>query len=210
MKQNHDRRPEMLQFIQPCMEERFQETCKKMQTEIEKNGHAIWKELKDTISELLLYVDKMQKQHKKGEIKYFGCCFLRSGLYLGRPEFYIYAMDKGFYLDEQETGIYYCPKFLQEPYSEDLNYLHKKATEKFMRIQNYEMFDINEKYAEFYYSIMYKMMENVSELVVETIAKSGILIVDDFKIIYGEYMDSATVLYTKERNEDEILSDRNG
>lgn len=207
MKQNHDRRPEMLQFLQPYMEEKFQESCEQIQVEIEKNGHAIWDELKEKISELLLYVNDMQKQHKKGEIKYFVCSFLRSGIYLGRLEFYIQVMDEGFYLDEQEAGIYYCPHFLQRPYLEDLDYLHKKAAEKFVRIQNYELFYINEKYTEFYYAIMYKMMESVSGLIMEMIEKSDVLIADDFKIIYGEYMDSATALYTKVGNGGEILFD---
>lgn len=210
MEQENDRRPEMLQFMRPYMEVRFKETCRQIQIEIEKNGHTIWDELKETINKLLLYVDDMQKKHKKNEIKYFVCSFLRSDHYLGKLELYIQAMDEGFYLDEQETEIYYCPHFLQEAYLEDLNYLHKKTAEKFMRIQNYELLDINEEYIGFYYSVMYKMMESVSGLIMETIMGSSILIADGFKIIYGEYMDNATVLYTKERDEDEILSDRNG
>lgn len=197
MEQVNDRRPEMLQFLQPYMEERFKETCEKIQIEIEKNGHAIWNELNEAIDELLLHVDEVQKQHKKGEIKYFVCSFLRYSLYLGRPEFYIHTMDEEFYLDEQETGIYYCPQFLQKPYLEDLDYLYKKVAEKYMRIQNCEILDIGEEYIEFYYSIMYKMMESVSELIIETIEKRGIPIADHFRIIYGEYMESAEVLYTK-------------
>ena len=210
MKQENDRRPEILQFLQPYMEEQFQESCRKIQIEIEKNGHAIWDELKEILSELFLHVNNMQKQHEKGEIKYFVCSFLRYSLHLGRLEFYIHIMDEGFYLDEQEAGIYYCPKFLQEAYLGDLDYLHKKAEEKFMRIQDYEQFDINEEYIESYYSIMYKMMESVSGLIMEEIAESGILIADEFKIIYGEYMGNATVLYAKGEYGDEILSDRNG
>lgn len=210
MEQENNRRLEILQFLQPYMEERFKESCRQMQIEIEKNGHAIWNELQETISKLLLYIDDMQKDHKKNEIKYFVCSFFRYSIYLGRLEFYIHAMDEGFYLDEQETGIYYCPQFLQTPYLEDINYLHKKTAEKFMRIQEYELLNVNEEYIEFYYSIMYKMLENVSGLIMETIEKSSILISDDFKIIYGEYMDNATILYTKKRDENEIFSDRNG
>ena len=66
-----------------------------------------------------------------------------------------------------------------------------------MRIQAHELFDVNEEYIKFYYSVMYKMLGSVSELIMETIEKSGILIADDLKIIYGEYMDKATILYTK-------------
>lgn len=192
MKQYHDRRPEMLQFVQPYMEERFQESCRHIQIEIEKNGHAIWDELKEKINELL--------SHKNGEIKYFVCSFLRCSLYLERLEFYIHVMDEGFYLDEQETGIYYCPEFLQESYLEDLNYLYKKVAGKFMQIQNYELFDIKEEYTEYYYSFMYYMMKSVSGLIIEVIAESGSLIADVLKIIYGEYMGNATVLYTNGSN----------
>ncbi|MBD5393453.1 MAG: hypothetical protein HDR71_04120 [Lachnospiraceae bacterium] len=202
MKQYCDRRPEMLQFLQPHMEETFKESCRQIQTEIEKNGHAIWDELKEKIYELL--------HHKNGEIKYFVCSFLRYSLYCERLEFYIHVMDEGFYLDEQEIGIYYCPQFLQESYLEDLNYLYKKATEKFMQIQKYELFDIKEEYTKYYYSIMHKMMESVSGLIMEVIAESCIPIADEFKIIYGEYMGNATILYTKGECGDEVLSDRNG
>lgn len=210
MEQENDRRPEILHFLQPYMEERFKESCSRIQEEIEKNGQTIWDELEKTINQLLFHVDAMQKDHKKNEIKYFVCSLLRYSLYFERPEFYIHAMDEGFYLDEQEAGIYYCPQFLQKSYLEDINYLHKKAAEKFIQLQNYELFDVNETYIKFYYSIIYKMMESVSELIMETVVKSGIFIADDLKIIYGEYMDNATVLYTKESGGNEILFDRNG
>ena len=41
----------------------------------------------------------------------------------------------------------------------------------------------------------------------EVIVESGVGITDDFKIIYGEYMDRAIVLGTKEKYEREIFSD---
>lgn len=197
MKQPNDRISEILLFIQPYMEERFQESCRQMQIDIEKNGHAIWRDLQGEMNKLLSYIDKMQKDHMKNKIKYLVCSFSRYSHYLGKLDFYINAQDEGFYLDEQKTGTYYCPQFLQKPYSEDINYLHMKVAEKFMRIQAQELFDVNEEYIKFYYSVMYKMLGSVSELIMETIEKSGILIADDLKIIYGEYMDKATILYTK-------------
>ena len=202
MKQYYDRRPEMLEFLQPHMEERIKESCRQIQIEIEKNGHVIWNELKEKIKELLY--------QKNSEIKYFVCSFLRYSLYLDRLEFYLHVMDEGFYLDEQEMGIYYCPQFLQELYLADLDYLYKKAAGKFMQIQKYELFDIKEEYTKYYYSVMYKMMESVSGLIMEVIEESGIPIADEFKIIYGEYMGNATILYTKGECGDEVFSDRTG
>ena len=64
-----------------------------------------------------------------------------------------------------------------------------------MRIQNYELQDINEAYAQYYSSIMFRMLESLGGLIMKTITESGVCIADDLKILYGQYMDKAAVVY---------------
>ena len=104
-------------------------------------------------------------------------------------------LDDSFYLDEQETATYYYPDFLQEKYVEDLNVLQKKAGEKFVRLQNYERIDIKREYSGFYQSILFRMIESLTEVILELITDYEVLAKEDFKIIFGEYMDSAKVLH---------------
>ena len=201
---------EVFHFLQPYMEECFQESCQFIQTELEIHANGIWKDFGGFINGILDSVVYMQRQDKKGDIQYLSFSFLRYGIYLDRLELRMDVLDDGFYLDEREAAGYYCPIFLQDRYLRDLTYLYQKAEEKFIRMQEYELVKIKNKYTGFYKSILLKIVESLSELIVEEVEKSGVYITDDFKIIYGEYMDSATVVYAKEKSQDEIFSNRNG
>ena len=56
----------------------------------------------------------------------------------------------------------------------------------------------------FYFSIIYRIMESLSELIMQTVLDSGISVADDFKVIFGEYMDQAVILNTGEKKDNEI------
>ena len=201
------REDEIFQFLQPYMQECIKASCQSVQIEMEILGNEIWDELKNVICKILDNVTKMQKQHKKKDIKYFVFSFMRYGIYLNKFELRIDALDESFYLDEQESAGYYSLDFLQNKYLEDYNYLCKKTKEKFIRLQNYELIGIKKWYADFYNSIIFQVIKSLTELIMEVIVESGVGITDDFKIIYGEYMDRAIVLGTKEKYEREIFSD---
>lgn len=195
MEQIVERKKDIIQWIQPYIEEHFSDSCKMIQEELEAHGDMIWNELRGIICEILTHVDELQKQYNKDEIKYFVFSLLNCSIYLGRIEFRIDALDDSFYLDEQEAAGYYCPRFLQDKYREGLDYFYQEVTEKFVRIQNYELQDINEVYAQYYSSIMFRMLESLGSLIMKTIIESGVCIAEDLKILYGQYMDKAAVVY---------------
>lgn len=195
MEQASDRRELIAQFLQPYMEECFRKSCSLIQTELDCNASKIWGELRNKINECLNYAYIMQQQQKKGRLQYLVFSFLQCGVYFERLELRIELLDDGFYLDEEEAAVYYCPYFLQERYEDDLNFLQKKAGEKFVRLQNYERMDIKRAYASFYQSISFRMIESVTEIILELITDYKILAEEDFKIIFGEYMGNAIALY---------------
>lgn len=209
MEQATDRRDQILQYLQPHMEECFQRSCNLLQAEIKHHANVIWERLRNCIYECLKQADILQKQQKKGKLQYLVFSFMQYGIYLDNLEIRVDALDDSFYLDEQESEEYYHPAFLQERYIEDLDYLQKKAGEKYIRLQNYERMDIKKEYVHYYQSILFRMIESLTPMIMESIADSGVLMADGFKIIFGEYMDNAIVLYG-EKYEDEIFSDRNG
>lgn len=115
--------------------------------------------------------------------------------------------DNGFYLDNREAARSYHPAFLQERYSDDLFRLYKEVSRKFVRLQSHELFWIKERYTHCYEAVVYRMIENLAGLIMRKVEESSVSVTDDFKIIYGEFMDKAVVLYAKEKKENEILSD---
>ena len=198
MKQTIDRRNQIFEYLQPHMEDCFQTSCRLIQTEIEHYANEIWAGLRNCICECLKRADMLQKQQQKGKLQYLVFSFMQYGIYLDTLEMRIDALDDSFYLDEKESAEYYHPAFLQERYIEDLNFLQKKAGEKFIRLQNHERMDIKKEYAHFFQSILFRMLESLTAVIMESIADSGVLMADGFKIVFGEYMDNAIILYEGE------------
>ncbi|MBD5546492.1 MAG: hypothetical protein HDQ97_03720 [Lachnospiraceae bacterium] len=195
--EENNRRIAIIQYFQDYMEECFQHSCRLFQTNLEKHGNRIWDDLKDAINKILQVASQAQKQGQKGDIQYLAFSFLRSSLYVDRMELRIEVLDDGFYLDRQETAGDYCITFLRERFLGDLSLLYRKVKEKFIRFQNYELSVIKMQYSSYYDALAYRMIENLRELIVQEVLKSGISITDNFKIIYGEFMDKAVVVYEK-------------
>lgn len=200
---------ELVPVLQSDMEECIKKSCQLIETEIQDNAYKIWEQLQNVIYGLLERVEMLQKQNKKGDMQYLVFSFLRYGVVMDKLEIRIDALDNIFYLDMQECAEYYAPMFLQERYAEDISLLYENASKRFIRLQNYEFVKVKEKYAEFYKVIISEMLKSLIELIVEMVVDSNVNISNQFKILYGEYMDKATVLYTKEKERNEVFSNRN-
>ena len=139
MKQKFDRREEILQWLRPYMEERFRESCQKIQKKLEDMGNVMWGELRGRIQEVLQRTADMQRQGQKGKIAYVVCSFLQCSIDFNRLLLRIETLEEELYLDNQEAAGYYCPQLLQDHYQEDLEFLYQKAYGEFVRVQDYEL-----------------------------------------------------------------------
>ncbi len=206
MEKIHQQRPEIIQFLQNNMEELFQNSCEKIQTELNINAEKIWNDFQSPINKCLNKAKELQHQNQKGSIQYLVFSIMQYGLCFDRIELRIDTLDDGFYLDMQEASAHYYADFLQDFFRKDLAYLYKKASEQFVRIQHYEQVQIKKKYAEYYYSLLFHMVKELIDLVYENVLDSGIPITDRFKIIFGEYMDNAVILHDEEADNEILLN----
>lgn len=193
-----DRGEDILLYLQPYMEGCFQNSCQILQKDIEKQGMEVWNQLKNAVHEVLQLSKKAQNGNQKGAIQYLVFSFLKSGVYMDKLMVYIECLDDGFYLDQQETAKMFEFFFLQKQYMEDISFLHKKVKEKFIRLKNYELMEIRLEYAYFYSSLIYEMMKNLSDLLMQEIEKSKVNMTDKFRILYGEYIETVAVVCSKE------------
>ena len=198
MERQNDRRDTMISAIQDCMEETFLESCGQIQTELNEKGETVWGELKTALRDVLNQAGKAKEKDDKGDIHYLAFSFLKSGIYLGHLEWYINALDDGFYLDETDTAGYYIPGFLNKSYTRDLEEIRKALGKEFVRIQNFEWDRIKEVYAGYYDALMFRMVESLKEMIAEEMADSGIT-GDGCRLIYGEYMDKAEIICEVQR-----------
>lgn len=204
-----DRSKEIIEYLQSYMKEYFHHSCQGFQCEIEQQGDQIWQELKRTVDEVLEQTICMQKQGQKADIGYLVFSFLRSSMFQENLEIRVETLDDSFYLDMQESAAYYRPSFLQKRYQEDIARLCQQVEKKFVRAQANEMFLVKEQYISYYESFLYQMIESLAGLIMKEVIGSSIRVTDDFRIIYGEFMDKASVICTKE-NSNEIFSHGSG
>ena len=127
-------------------------------------------------------------------IPYLLFTFMQYSTWINRLELCISVLDDGFYLDEEDVKQYYVPDFLQGRYLEDIEYFYAKARESMVRLQDYELQEINIYYSDFYNSILYKLVSTMKDEIIELVMDSGISVTDRFMIIYGEYMGEGTIL----------------
>ena len=193
-----NREEDILLYLQPYMEERFQSACQILQKDIEKQGADIWEQLKNAVHEVLQLSREAQNRQQKGAIQYLVFSFLKSGIYMDKLLLHLECLDDGFYLEQQEASIIFELSFLQKQFMEDLTFLHNMIQRKFIRLKKYELMEIGMKYADFYHSLIFKMTNSLLSLLMQEIEKSNISVTDQFKILYGEYLENAAVVYSKE------------
>ena len=107
------------------------------------------------------------------------------------------------------TLHWYKRDFLQEIYREDIAFLKQKAAHRFIRIQSHELAETKQNWGNFYNAVLFRMTEALAGMIWQEVAESGVRITERFKILYGGYMDLATVVYGKEYA-DGILPDGRG
>ncbi len=191
----------IIRMLQPHMDECFDISCRMIMKVLEKDAPLIWRELKGIIRRSLEKASVLHEQGKKGRVQYIFFCFMRHGAYVNRLGLYILPMDSGFYLDEEEASENYEPEFLTRRYLEDLEQLYKKASEKYVRMQEYEKVEIKLWYADYYNSFLDGMLESQTPLICKVAEESGICDMNKLVIAYGDYMDRVRVLYKAEEKE---------
>ena len=77
-------------------------------------------------------------------------------------------------------------------------FLHQKVSEKFIRVQNYELDEVSKVYSEYYNVLMYRIMKSIGSLIMRTVSESGVRVSDSLRIMYGEYMGSVAVIHVSD------------
>ena len=195
MEKVQPQRTELYTYLYTYMEELFQDSCRAVQTILDIDSGKIWKNFQAAVRECLEKTRIFQQQKQKGILHYLAFSPMQYAPFLDRLELRIDALDDGFYLDTQEASVHYHADFLQDRFQEDLAFLYEKAAEKFIRIQHFEQVQIRQNYAEYYDALLFQMIKALTGLILETVEESEVHAAGSLRIICGDYMDHAVILY---------------
>ena len=189
--QPYNREQAILEKMKPFMDEGFANSGQELQQEFEKRGYLDWERLETILNKLLLQGKQLQEEQKKGKIQFVVFSYLQGEALENRIEIKIDLFDEGFYLDMEECTGYFRPEIMQAQYIQDIKKLHKETEKNFIRLQIYELQEIEKSYATRYRYICGLMLKSMADLIMEVLSKSDIMLAEDIRLIYGAYMDKA-------------------
>lgn len=189
-----NREKEILEYITPLFEKRYFDSCELIQKKFDRSEKItlnILKKFEDIFKKITL----LQKEYNKGEIKYLYISYLRSSLLTKSYDFRIDFYDRNLYLDENPTYIYLSLDFIFYYYNDDILYFIEKLRKNFIRLQQYEIELIEEKYAFYYYKICAKFFFDLIKEIFHISNFCDMKKEKEIKVIFGEYMDRGILIY---------------
>lgn len=146
------------------------------------------------------YMDVVAKEQQESRIKtlhYLSIQPLRVGIRMNKLMFRVQVMEDTFYLGKRDIVEYYYPDAFQKRYNDNAAQLYQETRKKMIRMQPYEWSEVRNQYAKKYITWVYLMIQDSVPFIVECLEKSNVKISEDFKILFGEYMDRAVLLYPR-------------
>lgn len=173
----------------------FLQTCKKIEANQEEYSHEMNLEVIESIRAVIDQVCHLQKDRKKGKIKYILFSHLHSGLLLQQKQIRIDMMDERFYLDSAETAVYLDFSGVYQYFEEDIQRIKREVIKSVPRMREYEVDIIRYVYAGYYHRIAKQYLTNLLEGINLLTLCSDIKMESAVYVLFGEYMGEADELF---------------
>lgn len=194
-KERADRRKDITEFYNPRIEELFFKNCIELQKLYYLETWPIYCQIEKVFLKLFKQIQDMQSVGVMGSVKYVVISSLRRGRRIEDWLFRIEAMDKMSYLSNDTAVEYYQPLFMIPTIVNDLSVLLKMGTGKFPRLNSNEKDTIAELCLTWFETAVIKLFREIMDKLFSDGNLSGLVIGENARIIYGDYMDGGIVLY---------------
>lgn len=187
-----DRINQLNEIAQVCLKQRYIESMKSINKFYFAHKDEIWKQYEQKLREGL---EECEKQDKK--VQYIVVSLLDSSLLTKSYDIQITFFDERTYLEEDPVCRYWCPDFLFKSVDEDMAYFRKKASQKVIRLKEYETDDIRKNYVLCYYCQVFILIQNMTSEVIERLCENHSCISECIQVLFGRYMDKPILIYQK-------------
>ncbi len=153
------------------------------------------KELMETFERLCDKCISLQNSNLKGNIKYIYFSFLRTSFCEGRGEFRIDAYDENWFLDKSECYINMNFDFVYKSLLEFMDELKKERKKYGSDLNDMDIEEIILDEADKYLMLVIEFLKDRINQFIQAKSYSEMKKREDIKIIAGEYMDEAEIIY---------------
>ena len=188
------RMEQVLETASAPVENQIQSAYAELQAYYDVNREDIDRRFMDLFQQLFS-MGVTAQQNGKGAISYLAVSHLYSSLITGTGEFILALYDDRLYFDDDPINIYWSPVFLWEQFNRDMEEIERALKGRLTRLKKYELDAVKTEYAERFFEIGHKMFADYTVLIISMMENSSLKITPGFAVIYGGYLDTATVLW---------------
>ena len=175
---------------------RLKESTQALDESFISNQQSIAEDFTKHLNYLCIAANSQQHSSTKSPIAYLHIGFLRSSFITETYDFRIAMYDENFWLDQEETAIYWT---FNAPFiyvQQDIDALHNTLSWTHS-VSEFEMQALKYQYAQSYLPIARQMIER---LIIKALDKSGIWqlkLSDAFSVVFGGHMEDGITIYTR-------------
>ncbi|OOM07384.1 hypothetical protein [Clostridium saccharobutylicum] len=156
---------------------------------------AIEEKLISTFEEVCNKAVQLQEKRLKGEIKYVYISLLRTSILENKGEYRIDLYDENWFLDKQETSVNIDLNFVYVPLFDFINELKEKKHEYGRTITDMDIESIVLREILKFHILVVEFLRDIVKKFITVPSYENMKKSSDIKILAGEYMDEAEIIY---------------
>ena len=183
------RAEQFVEVAEKYFEVRFKESQEKIYRDFEERRTEVYQNFVNVIYEGIAQCQLMSKK-----VKYIIISILESSTMTKSYDLQVAFYDEKIYADDTPVYIYWKPMLAFSKLEEDMTFFKLKVSEKEVRVKDYEMDIIREKYLiNHYFFVLLFLLQTVPDLFANDKQCSSIK--DDFQVMFGRYMEKTVLIY---------------
>lgn len=184
-----NRAEQYVQVAEKYFGTRFKESQETIHKDFAARRTEVYQNFVDVVHEGIVHCRQMKKS-----VKYIIISILDSSILTKSYDLQVAFYGEKIYADDMPVCVYWKPMLAFSKLEEDMIFFKQKVSEKEVRIKDYEMDIIRDKYLiNHYFFILLFLLQVVPDLFERDVQLSNIK--DDVQVMFGRYMEKPILIY---------------
>lgn len=190
-----ERMEQMASLATDILREELVNDVKEIMSSLEQKTQQIVAEIASAVETALREAEHRQIAREKRAASYISFSFLQSYLLLDRFAFRVDAWDERFMLDDRDASSEWDFRTLVSCSGPDMNAVAKKVRETMIRVQDYELKELERAYRVNYFALAVEVLRAALPFSVDQVKRDSAELSPEIQFTVGPYMEQQQPIY---------------
>ena len=181
--------------------DRFEESCRHIQVDLEQHGTQFADETAAVFEELFESVVCLQSEEKKDAVEFLSISILASSILTGSYQAKLDIYDSRFLLDEYPVSAHWDLSRIYCWLEKDMKFFQNELKKQFPRLRAYELEKVRYRYTTYYDSLVQQLCSDIIEDIMNLPGFQTMQKEPKFSVTAGGYLDEGQLIWPQEVDE---------